>query len=100
MAAGGRKGRRNYGVCFAGDRSGPYAAAVSVAEPEAERLDPEPAAERAGRNRPLGAEKPGAANGATQAASRNQPPAHPPWIRRLSEYERRESSEVHGPRYG
>jgi hypothetical protein len=27
-------------------------------------------------------------------------PAHPPWIRPIASYERRETSEVHGSRYG
>jgi hypothetical protein len=52
-------------------RGGPYAAAVALtAEPEAERLGPGPQ------------------------------PAHPPWIWTLAYYERRETSEIHGARYG
>jgi hypothetical protein len=58
------------GGAFGGRRVAPYDSAVSVAT----------------------AEKPELAD--------PKPPAHLPWIRALSEYDLRTTSDVHGTRYG
>jgi hypothetical protein len=77
-----------------GRRGGPppYAAAVTLtAEPEAERL---------ATNVAPGGEILKHVKDAKPQSATNVTPAFPRWIRPLADFERRESTEVHGPRYG
>ncbi len=84
------EGRGDGAPAGAGRSAGPSAGAVELtAAPEAERLDPGPATERLARDQPN-----------CPGSGTISPPAFPPWVRPLADFERRLTTIIEGQRFG